>query len=93
MITKAALKAIVAGLALIAAGAAQASPECTKEPKDKWLSEADMKAKVAEAGYTFKVLKVEGSCYEIYGHNKDGKQVEVYFDPVTAAAVEEEIEK
>lgn len=75
------------------AAPALASPECTKEPKDKWLTEDAMKAKIAELGYTFEVFKVEGNCYEIYGKNKDGKEVEVYFNPVTAEVVEEEVEE
>ncbi|MDX2308957.1 MAG: PepSY domain-containing protein [Hyphomicrobium sp.] len=83
----------LSALALAACAApALASPECTTEPKDKWLAEDAMKAKVAELGYTFSVFKVEGNCYEIYGKNKEGKEVEVYFNPVTAEVVEEEIE-
>lgn len=78
--------------ALAFATPALASPECTTEAKDKWLTEDAMKAKVAEMGYKADVFKVEGNCYEIYGHNKDGKQVEVYFNPVTGDVVEEEIE-
>jgi hypothetical protein len=79
--------------ALFAAAPALASPECTTEPKDKWLSEDAMKAKATELGYKAEVFKVEGNCYEIYGYNKDGKQVEVYFNPVSGAVVEEEIEE
>ncbi|MBY0225164.1 MAG: PepSY domain-containing protein [Hyphomicrobium sp.] len=78
---------------LLSAAPALASPECTTEPKDKWLSEEAMKAKVTELGYKAEVFKVEGNCYEIYGYNKDGNQVEVYFNPVSGAVVEEEVEK
>lgn len=64
--------------------AAVAGPSCTKESKQKWMSEADMKAKIATLGYKYKVFKVtDGNCYEIYGHDKTGKRVEVYFHPVT----------
>lgn len=84
-----------AGLAaaLLCSTAAWAGPDCTTEPKDKWLSEDAMKAKATEMGYKAQVFKVEGSCYEIYGYNKDGKAVEVYFNPVSAEIVEEEIEE
>ena len=78
---------------LAAVAPALASPECTKEPKDKWLSEDAMKAKATELGYKAEVFKVEGNCYEIYGYKKDGSQVEVYFNPVTGAVVAEEVEK
>jgi hypothetical protein len=83
----------VAASALFAAAPAVASPECTKEPKAKWLSEDAMKTKATELGYKAEIFKVSGNCYEIYGYNKDGNQVEVYFNPVTGAVVEEEVEK
>lgn len=68
------------------------SPDCTSEPKEKWLSESAMRAKVATLGYDVKIFKTEGSCYEIYGYTKDGKNAEIYFNPVTGAVVKEEIE-
>lgn len=72
---------------------ASASPECTKEAKDKWLSEADMKTKVDALGYKdYEKILVSGNCYEIYGKNKDGKKVEVYFNPVDGKVVEEEVD-
>jgi hypothetical protein len=71
-------------------GVALASPNCTSEPKDKWLSETAMKSKIAELGYKFKVFKVTtGNCYEIYGQNKVGQRTEVYFHPITGDIVEE----
>jgi hypothetical protein len=64
--------------------------KCTSEPKDKWLSETAMKAKVAELGYTYKIFKVtSGNCYEIYGQDPAGKRVEIYFNPMTGEIVEQ----
>lgn len=74
------------------AGAALADADCPAAPKDTWLSEADMKQKVADLGYKADVFKVSGNCYEIYGKNKDGKDVEVYFNPVDGSIVKEEVE-
>lgn len=87
----------VAGLALtltlaLTSGVALADADCPAAPKDTWLPEADMKKKVADMGYKHDVFKVSGNCYEIYGHNKDGKQVEVYFNPVDGSIVKEEVE-
>ena len=71
-------------------GPALAGPTCTSEPKDKWLSEAAMKAKIADLGYKYRVFKVTaGNCYEIYGHDNLGKRIEIYFHPVTGNLVEE----
>ena len=85
---------LTASLALtLVAGPALAGPKCTSEAKDKWLPEAEMKQKIADMGFkdirTFKTTS--GSCYEIYGHDKDGRKAEVYFNPVTAEIVKSEI--
>ena len=68
---------------------ALAAVECTKEPKTKWMSEKDMKAKIEGQGYKIKTFKTPGTCYEIYGHDKDGKRVEIYFNPVDGSIVKQ----
>lgn len=74
-------------LALTMMGQAFAAIDCTKEPKEKWKTEADFK-KELEATYKIKKFKVTaGNCYEIYGWNKAGKRVEIYFNPVTGEIV------
>ncbi len=79
-------------LALCAvSGAAVAGPSCTNEPQSKWLTEAQMTEKFKAMGYsdTIKKLHVsKGKCWEIYGHDKNGKKVEIYFHPITGAIVE-----
>lgn len=83
---------IAAGL--LAATGVAASPQCTSEPKSKWLSEAAMRAKITQSGEyrDIKVFKVSGNCYEIYGHTKDGRRAEVYFNPVTGVPVEKNVD-
>lgn len=61
---------------------AHAKKVCTDQPKDKWMSEEDFKKKVEADGYKIRKFKQPGSCYEIYGTDKDGKNVEIYFNPV-----------
>ena len=64
-----------------------AKVECTSESKDKWLDQKSFQKKL-EGEYKIKVFKVtEGNCYEIYGHDKAGKRVEIYFNPVTGEEV------
>ena len=78
---------VLAG-AVIVPLAAHADPTCTTEPKEKWLSEAAIKAKIAAFGYhKIRSFKVTESCYEIYGSDKRNKLVEVYFNPVTGEIV------
>lgn len=63
-----------------------AEPKCDV-PKEKWMKEADFKAKAEAEGYKIKKFKVNsGNCYEIYG-TKDGKKVEAWFNPETGASV------
>jgi hypothetical protein len=80
-------------LALITlSSAALASPSCDV-PKEKWMKEADFKDKLKQQGYQIKTFKVtKGNCYEIYGTDKAGKKVEIYFNPETAAVLEEKTE-
>ena len=83
---------LLTGLVLIAGVSAFAKKNCTDKPKDTWMSEADFKKKVEGEGFKIKKFKQPGSCYEIYGTNKDNKKVEVYFNPVDATVVKEEID-
>lgn len=66
---------------------ALAKKNCTDEPKSKWMSEESFKSKVIADGYKIKKFKQPGSCYEIYGTDKDGKSVEIYFNPVDGSIV------
>jgi hypothetical protein len=87
------ISAALATFSLSIAGAAVAAPACTTQPKSKWMTEAQMRAKVDKLGYTkIKVLQVSGSCYEIYAQNKAGKKAEVYFNPVTGAIVQNNVD-
>lgn len=81
---------VVVGALLSMCGPVGAEPRCTSEPRDKWISESEMKAKISDLGYKAKIFKVtKGNCYEIYGVDKTGKRIEVYFNPVTGSIVEE----
>lgn len=84
------MKQIIMVLAILGASTSvYAKKNCTNEPKSKWMSEADFKAKVEAEGYKISRFKQPGSCYEIYGTNKDGQKVEIYFNPVDGSIVKE----
>ncbi len=72
---------------LLTIGAAHAKKDCTTEPKEKWMKEADFRKMVEDQGYKIKKFKQPGTCYEIYGKNKEGKNVEIYFNPVDGSIV------
>ena len=68
-----------------------ASTECTKEPAGKWLPESQVKTLVEKAGFTVQRIKRDNSCYEVKGKRKDGRNVELYVNPVDASIVKEEV--
>lgn len=85
------MKLVTLTLASLIAMPAFGATECTKEPKDKWQDQKAFEEKLKKE-YKIKVFKVtKGNCYEIYGWNKEGKKVEIYFNPVTGEKVKEEI--
>lgn len=87
------MKHLTLVLALSLAGVlAHAKKNCADQPKDKWMKEEDFRKRLESEGYTIRKFKQPGSCYEIYGTNKEGKNVEVYFNPVDGTVVKEEIE-
>lgn len=75
--------AAAAAIALLAAPvAAQASDDhCTSTPRSAWRSMDDVTAAAKALGYDVARVDIEGSCYEAYARDKDGRRLEVYFDP------------
>lgn len=75
-----------------AATAAFATTECTKEDSAKWMDKVKFQNDLKAEGYSIKVFKVtKGNCYEIYGKNKEGQKVEIYFNPITGEKVKTKI--
>lgn len=77
---------------VMSSGFAFAKTTCTDQPKEKWMKEEDFKRKVEADGYKVRKFKQPGTCYEIYGSNSKGQNVEIYFDPVDGKVVKENIE-
>jgi hypothetical protein len=86
------VKIALSAFCMLAAGPAFAgsfSGTCTTAAKDKWMTEADAKTKVTEAGYTVTSIKTtrSGNCYEAYVTDKSGKKLELFLDPTNAKIV------
>lgn len=84
--------ALASTLVLLAATVpALASDEnCTKAPKEQWLSVDQLKTKLADQGYTVDKIEIEDGCAEAEVRDKGGKTSELYLDPATAAVTSEE---
>ncbi|MBS1960463.1 MAG: PepSY domain-containing protein [Bdellovibrionales bacterium] len=72
---------------LLTGGLAHAAKNCTDEPKSKWMSIEEFKKQKKAEGYKIRKFKQPGTCYEIYGTDKDGNDVEIYFNPVDGSIV------
>ena len=70
-----------------------ASADCPVYPREEWATKETLRQALLDEGYTIKKLHVNGNCYEIYGRNKAGKFVEIYFDTKTFAIIKAEVEK
>lgn len=80
-------------LALAISGTALAGPKCTEGRTADWINADEMQQRIVDMGYKIKKFKESrGHCYEIYGWNQAGQKVEVYFHPVTAKIMKQEIE-
>lgn len=84
------MKMFLAALFVLSPVLASAKVDCTSEPKDKWKDAKAFEQSLKDEGYKINKFKItEGNCYEIYGRNKDGKKIEIYFNPVTGEKVKE----
>ena len=79
----------LAGTAALFSLGVFAAPVCTKAPQSQWMSQQALKDRLVKEGYTIDKFLVSGTCYEIYGKDKAGKMVEIYFDPTDGHIVKE----
>jgi hypothetical protein len=71
----------------------RAGTQCTDAPQSEWMDQDAFQQQLVQQGYQINEFVVtDGSCYEIYGQNKEGQNVEIYFNPVNGEIVKEEIE-
>ena len=77
----------VMGVALLTSSVAHAKKSCTDLPKSKWMSTEEFKKQKEAEGYKIRKFKQPGTCYEIYGTDKNGRDIEIYFNPVDGSIV------
>ena len=76
---------VLAAIALVAASPALATGKmtCNAGPQAKWKSQAQLQAALKKQGWQVRKSKIDGGCYEVYGTDPKGNNVEAYFHPVT----------
>lgn len=82
---------VLAGSATLFSLGALAAPPCTNAPQSQWMPQQALKDRLVKQGYTIDKFLISGTCYEIYGKDKAGKLVEIYFDPTDGHIVKQRI--
>ena len=80
------VRAAVAGLVLVMPGKGSATglATCESGPQSGWQSQDAVTKHLMKAGWReIRRMKPDGGCWEVYGINENGRQVESYFHPVT----------
>jgi hypothetical protein len=74
---------------VLATGAAfaQHAEKCEPIPKEEWKPQAELERKLTDHGWKVRRVKITNGCYEVYGKNEKGGNVEVFFHPKTLALV------
>jgi len=78
------------GLALAAATTtafAQHAEKCEPIPKEEWKPQAELERKLTNMGWKISRVKITNGCYEVYGKNEKGGNVETFFHPKTFEVV------
>jgi hypothetical protein len=62
---------------------AQHAEKCEPIPKEEWKPQAELERKLVNQGWKISRVKITNGCYEVYGKNEKGGNVEVFFHPKT----------
>ncbi|WP_028537148.1 PepSY domain-containing protein [Paludibacterium yongneupense] len=74
---------IIASLVLLgASGLSLASTAPDRESEQSSPVESRMKLSLRQAGYTIKLFRETGVCYEVCARDRRGREAELYFNPV-----------
>lgn len=60
---------------------------CGNVQIDKWMSEAQIRDRATSLGIEVREVDIDDGCYEVEGRNKDGRRIEVRFNPETGEQV------
>ena len=81
---------LILGLALAATtttALAQHAEKCEPIPKEEWKPQAELERKLTNMGWKISRVKITNGCYEVYGKNEKGGNVETFFHPKTFEVV------
>lgn len=75
---------------LACAAPALADPECARPDRSAWMPESQFREQMKRQGVQITKFRITpGNCYEIYGFDREGRKLEIYYDPVDVQPVED----
>lgn len=60
---------------------------CGNVPIADWMSEEDLRNKIAPLGLEIREIDIDDGCYEVEARNKDGRKLEIKFHPQSGEQV------
>ncbi len=60
---------------------------CGNVPIADWMSEADLRNRIAPLGLEIRDIDIDDGCYEVEARNKDGRKMEIKFHPQSGEQV------
>lgn len=69
-----------------------ADTDCTRSDRSTWMPESQFREQMKRQGVQITKFRITpGNCYEIYGFDDEGRKLEIYYDPVDARPVAENL--
>jgi hypothetical protein len=75
------ISAALLGLAISGHAFAQHVEKCEPVTENEWKPQAELERKLVNQGWKISRVKITNGCYEVYGKNEIGRNVEVFFHP------------
>lgn len=83
-------RAVLGSLLMLCATPLLADTECARPDRSAWMPESQFREQMKRQGVQITKFRITpGNCYEIYGFDREGRKLEIYYDPVDAQPVED----
>lgn len=80
----------VTALLTLLASPSHSDDVCSAQPQTQWLPMGHAREQILQLGYQIRTFqKTRSNCYKLHGFDRDGKKVDVYFNPVDLTKVKE----
>ncbi len=60
---------------------------CGNVPIADWMSETELRNRIAPLGLEIRNVDIDDGCYEVEARNRDGRKIEIGFNPQTGEQI------